>query len=89
MPQNGTDLVQSGAGTQHHGRDAVPKEIGAVGWRILDARAAECGTNDAGNDHSRPQGAEGCLGTEKQAVDGDLWACLFNVIQNRVSCVLW
>jgi len=89
MPQNGSNLVQRGAGTQHHGRDAVTKEIRAVGWWILDARAPECGTNDAGNDHARPQGAERSLCAEKQAVDGDLGACMFNVVQNCVSCILW
>jgi hypothetical protein len=53
MPQNGSDLMQRGAGTQHHGCDAVAKEIRAMGWWILDARTPECSTNDAGNDHSR------------------------------------
>ena len=60
-----------------------------MGWRILDASAPECSTNDAGNDHSRPEGAEWGLCAEKHAVDGDLWACMFNVVQNRVSCILW
>ena len=60
-----------------------------MSWRILDASAPERGTNDVGNDRSRPQGAEGSLGAEKQAVDGDLWACMFNVVQNCVSCILW
>jgi len=89
MPQNGSDLVQRGASTQHHGCDAVAKEIRAMGWWILDARAPECSTNDAGNDHSRLQGAEWGLCAEKQAVDGDLRTCMFNVVQNCVSCILW
>jgi hypothetical protein len=89
MPQDGSDLVQCGTGTQHHGCGTVPKEIRAMGRRILDPSATECTANDAGNDYSRSQGAERSLCAEKHAVDGDLWACMFNVVQNRVSCILW
>ena len=58
-------------------------------WRILDPSAPECGANDAGNDHSRSKGPEWSLCAKKHAVDGDLWACMFYVVQNRVSGILW
>jgi len=89
VSQNGSDLVQCGACTQHDGSGGMPEEIRAMGWWILNPSASECGTNDAGNDHSRSEGTEWRLGTEKHAVDGDLWACMFYVVQNRVSSILW
>jgi hypothetical protein len=89
VPQDGSDLIQCGARTQHHGCGTVPKEIRTVGWWILDTSAPKSSANDAGNDRSRAEGTEWRLYTEKHAVDGDLWACMFYVVQNRVSCILW
>jgi hypothetical protein len=89
MPQDGSDLVQRGACPQHNGCGTVPKEIRAVGWRILDLRAPESSANDAGNDHSRSEGTEWRLCTEEHSIDGDLWARILQVVQNRVSCILW
>lgn len=59
-----------------------------MGWRILDTSASECSTDDVGNGHSRSEEAEGSLCAEKHTVNGDLWTCVFYVVQNRISCIL-
>jgi hypothetical protein len=67
----------------------MSKEVRAVGWRILDPGAAECGANDARNDHSRSKRSEWSLCAKKHAIDCDLWTCKIYVVQNRISGVLW
>ena len=57
--------------------------------RILDPSAPKCNANDSRNDHSRSEGAEWRRYAKKHAVDGDLWARTFYVVQNCVSCILW
>jgi hypothetical protein len=60
-----------------------------MGWRILDTSAPECSADDVGNGYSRSEGAERSLCAEKHPVDGGLRACMLNVLQNRISCILW
>jgi len=56
--RDGADFGQGGAGAQHHGGGRMPKEIGAIGWRIFDAGAPQGGANDARDDHSRANRTE-------------------------------
>src|SRR5712691_5531064 len=46
---------------------------------MADSRYQRAGVQreHAGNDRSRAEGTEWRLYTEKHAVDGDLWACMF------------
>ena len=89
MPQDGSDLVQRGAGTHHHGSRTVPKKVRTVGWRIFDASPPKCSANDVGNGDSGSEGAEGSICAEKHPVNVSLRACMLNVVQNRISCILW
>jgi hypothetical protein len=88
MSQKGSDLFQCGATPQHQGCRCVAEEIRAMGWGIPDVGTSKCGTNDAGNDASLLDGAEWRLCTEKYAINRDLWASMFYVVQNRIAGVL-
>ena len=55
----------------------------------MNTCAPQCETNDARDNCSRSECAEGCLATKEYAVDRYPGTRLLRVVQNRVTGVLW
>jgi hypothetical protein len=67
----------------------VPNEIGSAGWRVLDPCGTERPSNNIGYSATRSQRSEWCVCAEKDSVNRDARAFVFQIFQHRIARVLW
>ena len=78
-----------GAGAEHCGCGSVPNEIGSAGWWVLDPCGTERPSNNIGYSATRSQRSEWCVCAEKDSVNRDARAFVFQIFQHRIARVLW